>query len=131
MLNENNYYMRGFVPSRIVKGLSAKDLFDSMTNTITSSITCEYTGQGKVIFTVGRSNLGAFSFANDSNGMHVLMLDSNEQKLYSAVANAVLQYQSFVNSDPQSPEYFSPDIEVEVFATQVSEKFGVEIDLSH
>lgn len=121
--------MRGFEPARIETDQAAIEMFEGMKISDSLEIACKYTGGGKVVFSLGRSAAGPFAFAKDSNGRHSLMIDSDEKRLFSAVANAILEYQSSVNSDPRSPEYFSPEIECEEFAKQILERFDVAIEL--
>ena len=106
---------------------SAVASFDGLTDIDAIDVHCEYTGRSELDMKVGRAKAGPFIFIRDSNGQHAFVTDSSELTVFN-VAAAFLNYrQTFVNSDPRSPDSFHPSLDAFDLANAIRERFGLEI----
>jgi hypothetical protein len=71
----------------------------------------------------------AFIFLDDSGSGATMAtcIPSDASKLFQMVVTHLKERVSFVNSDPRSPEHFSPKPDVESLPALIREKFSVEV----
>ncbi len=129
MIRSSDYYVDDISFSTVRYGAEAQQHFDSLSISKSIESTCEYTSGGKLTLRFGRSGEETFLYVYDSNGDHCLFVDVNEQALASLACRFLEYRQSFVNSDPRSPEYFTPAVDAWEFAEKIKEDFGIEVQV--
>jgi hypothetical protein len=95
-------------------------------------VTCQYTGKQSLTFRFGTAAEGlGYVYVEGSEQAPHLMTASGEDvvALFKGWIEFIEMRQSFVNPDPRSPDYFSPDAAPEDIPSLISERLGVQVVL--
>lgn len=126
MLGHQEIYMSDFHPKVVEYGKKAVHAFESLQDIQSVVVHCDYTGQSSLELSIGRSSTGPFVFSKDSKRDHAFFQDTNEEELFRVAVRFIDYHQSFVNSDPGSPDYFQPTMDAIELEAEIKKAFEIE-----
>ena len=116
-------------PSEQVGGDSAAERFAQVSGGArTVEVTCRYTGGHSVRAVWGQAGSDPFVYLHDTGRPDSFAADADAERVYQALLSELVRRQSFVDSDPRSPDYFTPDRDLYDVADEVNGLFGTSVD---
>ena len=98
------------------------------------AVECHYTGKNKMSIKLGKSSDGhGYGYVDDTESGKRLMTSSQSdiQTLFQSYVSFLCMRQSFVNSDPRSPDHFDIEPYLEDLVESLNGKFGISLQMDY
>ena len=124
-----------WTPSSDIQGDEAAGAYAKLADSENEvAVECHYTGKNKMTIKLGKSSDGhGYAYIEDSESGQRLMTSSEAdiQILCQNWISFLCMRQSFVNSDPRSPDHFDIEPYLEDLVESLNSKFGISVQMDY